>query len=51
MQLFGYYKIIMYLCAVITKQGYDNYLDELSKLYKLRDKMENEKPSATEETK
>jgi hypothetical protein len=22
MQLFGYYKIIMYLCAVITKQGY-----------------------------
>lgn len=29
----------------------DNYLDELSKLYKLRDKMENEKPSATEETK
>lgn len=22
MQLFGYYKIIMYLCAVIAKQGY-----------------------------
>ena len=29
----------------------DNYLDELSKLYKQRDEMENEKPSATEETK
>ena len=29
----------------------DNYLDELSKLYKRRDEMENEKPSATEETK
>lgn len=29
----------------------DNYLDELSKLYKQRDEMENEKPSGTEETK
>ena len=29
----------------------DNYLDELSKLYKQRDEMENEKTSATEETK
>jgi hypothetical protein len=29
----------------------DNYLDELSKLYKLRDEKENEQPSITEDIK